>query len=220
MTTHGGIFKQVLSIINTLVRQRRDVVATALPHVIAVLSKAFTLVCRPRHLTSAGAASKSVLDELPSWISSTGPWLQRSEAQALAKCFITLTSRTTIRTGKASTSLLEDTLGVRGDKASDTLVGPLSKHAPALLVSYVRAIVNPHMGIPVDVRQDLESGIHALCEAVVAGGKAQYGKGDGFAVGDAFGLGDGRDGRDADSEMEIWAEIWGTWRKRRYVGQG
>jgi hypothetical protein len=109
---------------------------------------------------------------------------------------------------------------VRSDKASDTLVGPLSKHAPALLVAYVRAVVDPLMGIPLDMRQDLESGIHALCEAVVAGGKAQFGKSDGFGVGDAFGLGDGKDGRDADSEMQVWAEVWGNWRKRRYVGQG
>lgn len=193
---------------------------STLPHVVAVLCKTFALLSRPRHDVASGKPSKVVLNRLPPWIAASGGWLERPEAQALSKCFVTLTSRTTIRKGRTAASAPEDALGLRSDRANDTLIGPLSKHAPALLVAYARAIVDPLMGIPIDMRQDLESGIHALCEAVVAGGKAQYGKSDGFGVGDAFGLGDGRDGRDVDSEMQVWAEIWGNWRKRRYVGQG
>jgi hypothetical protein len=184
-----------------------------LPQLMQVYSRMFGLFVRPRASIGSGKLRSIVINRRPQWM---GPQdadcLDEQRAAAFARTVSTLTGRTTIRKNKLDTSRSH---GLERDLGS--LVGQLSKHAPGLLLAYVKAVADPLAGVSVGIRREMEPGLFALCEAITAGGKAQYGKGPGEGVGEAFGLGEGDN---ADAEYEIWVDLWERWSKRRYSGQG
>ncbi|WWC72670.1 uncharacterized protein I206_106634 [Kwoniella pini CBS 10737] len=94
---------------------------------------------------------------------------------------------------------------------------PLAKHVPAILVAYVRAAGDMHSGFSPMVRRDLEPGLFGLCNLVTAGGRAYAHGREGEGLGTPFGLGEGTGG---EGEKELWAELWRSWSKSRYLGQG
>ena len=175
----------------------------------------FGLFAYPRASVGSGKLRSIVISRRPKWM---GPedsdCLRDQEASAFARAIGTLTGRSTIRRGKSTN---ESTPGNQLDRDLGSLVGQLSKHAPGVLVAYVRAVADPLCGLPQTVRGELEPGLFALCEAITAGGKAQFGKGPGEGVGEAFGLGEGDN---ADTEYEVWVDLWQKWTNKRYTGQG
>ncbi|KAK8850637.1 hypothetical protein IAR55_004556 [Kwoniella newhampshirensis] len=96
-------------------------------------------------------------------------------------------------------------------------ISPLAKHVPAILVTYVRAGADLHLGYTTSVRRDLEPGLLALCNLVTSGGRinSRGREGEGLAV--PFGLGEGIS---SEGEKELYADLWQTWSKARYTGQG
>lgn len=193
------VFDVILSIVNDLVRHRRDLVVEQLQLLVATLSRTFSLFLADRR-----AQRDMIASTRPRWMQDP---LGIDAARELARVFVTLTSRTVIRSqGKDTRSI-------------GTMVGELSKHAPVLLIAYVRAVSHPRGMMPVDVRNALEPGLLALCEAVNAGGKAQYGMKGGEGVGDAFGLGEGEPDT-KERETSVWGELWRKWQSKRYIGQG
>ncbi|WVQ63421.1 uncharacterized protein L199_001574 [Kwoniella botswanensis] len=94
---------------------------------------------------------------------------------------------------------------------------PLAKHIPAILVAYVRAAADLHVGYTPSVRRDLEPGLYALCNLATAGGRAHARGREGEGLGTPFGLGEGPGG---EGERELWADLWQNWSKSRYMGQG
>ncbi|WWC98445.1 hypothetical protein V866_005336 [Kwoniella sp. B9012] len=94
---------------------------------------------------------------------------------------------------------------------------PLAKHIPAILVAYVRAAADLHVGYTPSVRRDLEPGLYALCNLATAGGRAHARGREGEGLGTPFGLGEGSGG---EGERELWADLWQNWSKSRYMGQG
>nr|XP_019050767.1 hypothetical protein I302_01209 [Kwoniella bestiolae CBS 10118]OCF29697.1 hypothetical protein I302_01209 [Kwoniella bestiolae CBS 10118] len=92
-------------------------------------------------------------------------------------------------------------------------ISPLAKHIPAILVAYVRAAADLHLG----VRRELEPGLYALCNLVTSGGRAHARGREGEGLGIPFGLGEGSGG---EGERELWADLWQSWNKSRYMGQG
>ncbi|WVR08691.1 hypothetical protein IAU60_005749 [Kwoniella sp. DSM 27419] len=94
---------------------------------------------------------------------------------------------------------------------------PIAKHAPVVLLAYVRAGAGLHLGLHPAVRKELEPGIHAFCNLVTSGGRIQARGREGEGLGTPFGLGDGPGG---EGEKELWAEMWRSWGRSRYMGQG
>lgn len=193
------IFDSILAVINDLVRHRRDLVVEQLQLLVATLASAFPLLLAERRTQRAMLASTR-----PSWIKDP---LGVDAARGLSRVFVTLTSRTAIRSQ------------TKDSRPVGTMVGELSKHAPVLLIAYVRAVSHPRGMMPMDVRNALEPGLLALCEAITAGGKAQYGMKGGEGVGDAFGLGEGEP-ESKEREVSVWGELWRKWQSKRYTGQG
>ena len=205
--TTPAVLRVVLKIVNTLARHRRDLVVHQLPLVVATLAKILPLLTQPRPTVTSMRLRETIISSWPSWMAMGGEALGVSEARELARVMVTLTSRTTVR------SHAKDSASV------GTMVGQLSKHAPALLMAYVRAVAHPYGMVPAEVRNALEPGLLALCETIHAGGKAQFGMLGGQGVGDAFGLGEG-DSETREAEVEVWAELWRKWQSKRYTGQG
>jgi hypothetical protein len=210
----------ILATVGSLVRHRRDLVINVLPQLMKLYARILELFGTPRTRSSIGGSEERVKRlvrrQWPIWLSGG---LNEEDARAFARALETLISRTTIRSTSAGS-----------DTSAGTMIGQLSKHAPVLLIAYVRAVAHPLSTIPAPVRHQLVPGIGAMCEAVVAGGKAMLGgagsaSGSGGAsenrtaesIGEAFGLGEGAGG---EGELIVWGEMWRAWRRSRYVGQG
>nr|XP_018259825.1 uncharacterized protein I303_07896 [Kwoniella dejecticola CBS 10117]OBR81983.1 hypothetical protein I303_07896 [Kwoniella dejecticola CBS 10117] len=96
-------------------------------------------------------------------------------------------------------------------------ISPLAKHAPAILVAYTRAAADSQSGFAPQVRRDLEPGLFGLCNLATAGGRVHAHGREGEGLGTPFGLGEGPGG---EGEKELWAELWRSWSRARYLGQG
>ncbi|KAJ9095632.1 hypothetical protein QFC21_005504 [Naganishia friedmannii] len=210
----------ILSIVNTLVRHRRDLVINVLPQVMKLYARIFVLFGAPRGrgstVASADRAIRRIKKDWPSWlVDDSAESLGAEDARLFARALVTLSSRTTIRSTSTSST----------NTGTGTMIGQLSKHAPVLLIAYVRAVAHPLYTIPASSRHELVPGIAAMCEAVVAGGKSMLGglgaggneNRSAESIGEAFGLGEGPGG---EGELVLWGDMWRAWRRSRYVGQG
>lgn len=90
----------------------------------------------------------------------------------------------------------------------------LAKHLPALLVQYIRSA--SMSSIPAAVRAELQPGIAAICDTLTAGRRELRGR-EGEDIGKPYGLGEGPGG---EAEVEMWAQLWRDWAKKRYTGRG
>jgi hypothetical protein len=198
-TSRPEIIHHALNTVYTLARHRPDLVLATLPLITAFLASVFAVLQSPRAAIGGKVRARAVA-RWPAWIAD-GQELGDNEAKRFARVLTTLSSRSS-RTAAAGSQ----------DKIS--LSGPFAKHAPALLVAYVRAVADSVSGLSTAVRKELEPGLFALCEVITAGGRAEGREGEG--VGEPFGLGE----VGGDAEREVWADLWRRWGKERYVGQG
>jgi hypothetical protein len=122
------------------------------------------------------------------------------------------------RSHAAVLSRLLSLLGTSRSRDSDkTSSHVLVKHLPAVLLAYVRAVADPRGKVTTEVRRELRPGLESICDAVTARGRVHSRGREGEALGDAYGLGEGPGG---EVEKDIWADMWQTWAKTRYTGQG
>jgi hypothetical protein len=118
-------------------------------------------------------------------------------------------------TSAISLSRLLSTFGSRRSAKStrDTALAlPFSKHAPAVLVAYVRSVTRPHNPLAIATRRTLQMSVYTLCDAVI---RSQDRGREGEGIGTPYGLGE-----TGEAEQEIWADLWKQWAKQRYKGQG
>lgn len=94
--------------------------------------------------------------------------------------------------------------------------GPLAKHAPTILVAFVRASIRGQ-GLSLGMRAILEPGLFAICDAITVGGRSGGRGNEGEGIAKAFGLGESSF---TASEVGLWADLWRRWNHRRFAGQG
>lgn len=81
-----------------------------------------------------------------------------------------------------------------------------------LLVAYARACTDPVQSIPASVRTIIDPSLADLCSTIdTAAGRAFD------SIGVPYGLGEGLGG---EAEVAVWAGIWRSWKRKRYIGQG
>ena len=151
-TTSHQIFRELVSVISALVRLRRDLVVSTLPHLGIVLRR---LILCLKHLQPQLGAKQSriVASSLPKWINLTDP-LTVEDSKAIARLLTTLTTKTVARTHSTSTST----------QKAESLARPFSKHAAHVLGGYIDALNDPLSFLPADIRRELQPGLFALCE--------------------------------------------------------
>lgn len=151
-STDKAAFHAIVSTISALIRLRRDLITSTLPHLAFTLRR---LLLSLRHLRPQLGAKQSrlVTDTLPRWIH-PGSALGADEAKALARLLTTLTTKTVVR-GQAG--------GGEAGKA-ESLARPFAKHAAYVLQAYIEALNDPLCVLPADTRKELEPGLFALCE--------------------------------------------------------
>ncbi|WWD20814.1 hypothetical protein CI109_105291 [Kwoniella shandongensis] len=159
-------------------------------HTITVLTRR-----RPELILSALPELVEVICALFTCLQ-TSPAISRKQAQLLSRLLVLLA---------------QTRLGTNHETS------PLAKHIPAIFVAYVRAGTDLHSGYTTSVRRELEPGLFALCSLVTSGGRvnSRGREGEGLAV--PFGLGEGIF---SEGERDMYADLWKSWSKARYTGQG
>ncbi|KAG1757888.1 hypothetical protein EDB19DRAFT_1822830 [Suillus lakei] len=139
-TTTSAVFHASTTILNALVRLRRDLVVHILPHLGMVLRQ---LVSCMRSLRPQLAAKQSriVTDTLPSWIAPSEP-LGVPEARALARLFTSLTTKSVPRAH----------MQPNAEQKAESLSKPFAKHAAYVVTAYIDAMNDPLCVMRADVR--------------------------------------------------------------------
>ena len=171
--TNVAIFHEIVSILGALVRLRRDLVVTTLPHLCNIIRQLILALRRPRPLLGAKQYS-IVADTLPVWINPSHP-LGVDESKDLTRLLTSLSTKTLVRVHSPSAEL----------RKPESLTRPLSKHVTSVLQAYLDALNDPLCVLAADIRRELQPGLFVLCDmlnehtrdslmvsALDAGGKA------------------------------------------------
>lgn len=137
---------------SALVRFRRDLVLATLPHLGMILRQLVTTIrtVRPQ---LGGKQSKLITDTFPCWVNPSQP-LTLEETKALARLFVTLTTKTVVRVYGSTSDA----------QKAESIARPFGKHASYVLVAYIEAMNDPLCVISSDIRKELSSGLFALCD--------------------------------------------------------
>ncbi|KAL5495654.1 hypothetical protein ACEPAI_1117 [Sanghuangporus weigelae] len=199
-TTHvqetcPGIVHSITSIAGSLIRLRRDLITSTLPHLGMVLSSLIRSLRAPR--AQLGARQRTqVSDTLPWWVSPSAP-LGVAEGRAVARLLTTLQAKTIPRTFTSRDKSKEK------ERFAESLLGAFSKHAAPVLGTYINMLVDPLVTIDSSIREALAPGLYALCEAM-----GEHGR-DALMV----------SGCDAAGKT-VFKALWKDYDKQRYVGKG
>ncbi|KAF8168340.1 Urb2/Npa2 family-domain-containing protein [Crassisporium funariophilum] len=190
--TEVAILHKIIAILTSLIRLRRDLVASALPHLGMIFRKLLlsTRGCRP-HLGAKQTAL--VMNTQPRWISASRP-LGPDEAKALGRLLESLNTKTTVRILSSSAN---------DNQKAESLAKPFSKHAAYVLQAYIEAMNDTLCILPLEVRKELEPGLFALC-----GMMSDHSR-DAMMVSVL----------DAGGKTTMKA-LWKEYEKQRYVGKG
>ncbi|KAG8758725.1 hypothetical protein FRC14_007512 [Serendipita sp. 396] len=188
--TQADIFHETVKATGALIRNRKDFVFRALPHLAYLL----------RLLMSAFGATRAnlglkqrraILGTLPPWVSLSEP-LGAQEAAALARLLTNMITKTPSRS-RSHTSSKFDT---------QSFLKPFGKHASSVLASYIELATRQTCFISRQVRFELAPGIHALC--AMSGERGR----------DALMASLTPEGR------AVLKSLWEAYEKQRYTGQG
>ena len=188
--TEVDIFHKTIAISSSLIRLRRDLVTSTLPHLGMVLRQLLlsTRSCRP----NLGAKQKTlVMNTQPRWISASHP-LGAEEGKALGRLLESLNTKTTVRILSSS-----DT------QKAESLAKPFSKHAAYVLQAYIEAMNDSLCILSLEVRKELEPGLFALCAMMNEHGR------DALMV----------SALDVGGKATLKG-LWKEYEKQRYVGKG
>jgi hypothetical protein len=196
--TYPLLYLQIVNVASALVRNRRDLVAASFPHLALILCRLISALKSPRP-NLGRKQGDMVTSSLPRWVACTEP-LGEVEAKALARLLTALTTKTTLRSRFGGPATLAGGRGLEAEAQS--LAKPFSKHAPSVLLEYIRAVNDPLCLVARGVRDELAPGLYALCGMM------------------------GEKGRDSITPVldnggkMILTTMWAAYQKQRYVGQG
>jgi len=196
--TYPSLYLQIVSATSALVRNRRDLVAASIPHLALILCRLVSALSSPR--TNLGRKQGDIVaSSLPGWVASAEP-LGEAEAKALARLLTALTTKTVLRSRLGG--FASSTSGRGLEAEAQSLAKAFSKHAPSVLLAYIRAVNDPLCFVSRGVRDELAPGLYALCGMM------------------------GEKGRDSTTPVldnggkMILTTLWAAYQKQRYVGQG
>lgn len=142
----------MVAIVGSLVRLRRDLVVTTLPHLTSIIRRLLFALRSPRPLLG-GKQYTIVADSFPAWVNPSQP-LGAEESKALSRLLTSLSAKTSIR--------------VHGPSADphkqESLARPLSKHVTCVLQAYLEVLNDPLCILPADIRRELQPGLFVLCD--------------------------------------------------------
>ena len=191
ISTSADIFQEIVGITSAFIRQRRDLVLPALPHLSMVLQRLVTMVRATRPGLGAKQA-RTVANTFPFWVNSKQP-LGISEVKTLSRLLVSLTTKTTARlVGSA-----------QENQKMESLTRPFGKHASYVLVAYAQAMNDPLCVVYASIRKELYPGLFALCEMLSDHDR------------EAMMLSALDGGGKATMKM-----LWTDYKKQKYVGQG
>ncbi|GJN90281.1 hypothetical protein Rhopal_003289-T1 [Rhodotorula paludigena] len=211
------LFQALVSTVGHVVRHRKDHVASLFPLLVTAVT-GFLSILRRAGLGTLGTGP--VLDEpsdgstapgqraerearitFPAWVWEAGArGIGRDEAKAVGRLLGSLTAKTTTTTA----SKRKGGVTAEDHLTNTSLTAPLSKHAPFLLLSYLRACVHPTCPIPSALRNELQGGWFEVMDAM--------GKWEREA------LMKGLLGEDEEAERGVLRGMWKSWEKERYRG--
>jgi hypothetical protein len=150
--TDTVLFHRIISVLSALVRLRRDLVVTTLPHLSNIMRQLIFALRSPRPMLGAKQYA-IVADSLPAWINPSRP-LGVEESKELSRLFTSLSTKTLVR--------------VNGPPAEtqkpESLARPLSKHVACVLQAYLDALNDPLCVLAADIRRELQPGLFVLCD--------------------------------------------------------
>jgi len=208
------LYQTLVSAVGHIVRHRKDHVVPLFPLLVSTLSSLLS-VLRRAGLGTLGAsldeadssaslgqrAEREAKTTFPAWVWHGGAQaIGKSEAKALGRLLGSLTAKTTTTTaGKRKHGAADDS-----SSTNTSLAAPLSKHAPFLLLNYLRACVHPTCPIPSALRTELQGGWFEVMDAM--------GKWEREA------LMKGMLNEDEEAERGVLKGMWKSWEKERYRG--
>ncbi|GAA6050668.1 hypothetical protein JCM3770_000882 [Rhodotorula araucariae] len=211
--TASQLFQTLVGAVAHVVRHRKDHVVPLFPLLVATLSS-FLSVLRRAGLGTLGnsldevdsaiglgqRAEREAKTTFPAWVWAGGAQaIGKPEAKAVGRLLGSLTAKTTTTTaGKRKHGAADDA------STNTSLAAPLSKHAPFLLLNYLRACVHPTCPIPSALRNELQGGWFEVMDAM--------GKWEREA------LMKGMLGEEEEAERGVLRAMWKSWEKERYRG--
>ena len=138
-------FLNMLDVASAISSHRRDLLVPTFPQLVACLS-GFIQVLQLASNTSSLS---------PRWSRSSTPWVRPHHAKALTRLLVSLnTKSSTLQHHKKRSESSS-----RDDSKTTSLAGPLSKHAPFILVAFLRAATDNAAPLTSEVRRELTVGI-------------------------------------------------------------
>lgn len=203
--THYAIMHSIANIAGALIRLRRDLVRSTLPHLGLVLRLLLRALPAPR--PQLGARQRTLVsDTYPWWLAPGVAPARPVEARAIARLLATLTVKTVPRTFGSSSSKGSGTIIIgdnTNERRAESLAGAFSKHAAPVLAAYIGTLGDPLFVLAPAIREALAPGIYALCEMM-----GEHGRDALMAS-----------GLDATGRAALKV-LWRDYEKQRYVGKG
>ncbi|GAA5879792.1 hypothetical protein JCM16303_004181 [Sporobolomyces ruberrimus] len=217
--TASLLLRTLASTVGHIVRHRKDHVVPLFPQLVTTLS-AFLSTLRRAGFGSTGSsasieeadtgiilgqrAEREARATFPAWVWQGGvKGVNQGEAAAVGRLLGSLTAKTTAIQHKNHKQQRTNEDG-SSSTTTTSLTAPLSKHAPFLLLAYLRACVHPTCPIPSALRGELQGGWFEVMDSM--------GKWEREALMKGF------LGEDEEAERGVLRELWKNWEKERYRG--
>ncbi|GAA5986107.1 hypothetical protein JCM11641_004713, partial [Rhodosporidiobolus odoratus] len=214
----SDLFLSLVSTLTHLVRHRKDHVVPLFPLLVSGITGAITILRRGGSAQGSTPLSVDDLDlslglgqraerearmSFPPWVWEGGATaIGCTEAKAVGRLLGALTSRTTAQVVKRKTN--PENTADEGPATTTSLAAPLSKHAPFLLLTYLRSCVHPTCAIPSSLRNELQGGLFEVLDSMGKWEKEALMKG--FL------------GEEEEAERSVLRSLWRSWEKERYRG--
>ncbi|KAH9060868.1 Urb2/Npa2 family-domain-containing protein [Lactarius vividus] len=150
--TDTTLFHHIVSVLSALVRLRRDLIVTTLPHLGNIMRQLIFALRSPRPMLGAKQCA-IVANSLPAWVNPSRP-LGVEESKELSRLFTSLSVKTFVRVHGPSTEI----------QKPESLARPLSKHVACVLQAYLDVLNDPLCVLAADIRRELQPGLFVLCD--------------------------------------------------------
>ncbi|GAA5895691.1 Urb2 domain-containing protein [Sporobolomyces salmoneus] len=219
------LLRTLASTVGHIVRHRKDHVVPLFPQLVSTLSAFLSILRRAGYGSTGSVASiedgggdtgivfgqraeREARATFPAWVWRGGAkGINKPEAAAVGRLLGSLTAKTTAiqhKNSKQSSKTEEGGPSSVSTGTTTSLTAPLSKHAPFLLLAYLRACVHPTCPIPSTLRGELQGGWFEVMDSM--------GKWEREALMKGF------LGEDEEAERGVLRDLWKSWEKERYRG--
>ncbi|KAM0750831.1 hypothetical protein T439DRAFT_356570 [Meredithblackwellia eburnea MCA 4105] len=206
----------LVTVVEYLVRHCKDRVTHLFPQLVATLGLMLTSLRRAGFGTTGSTAledgdgtvfvgrraEREARATFPFWVWDGGlRAIGKAEAKAVGRLLASLTAKTAVTLKRKH----EDSQTAEKESSkTESLVAPLSKHAPFILLPYLHACVNVTSPIPSVLRTEMQGGLFEVMDSMSKWEKEALMKG--FL------------GEDEEAERGVLRTMWRTWEKERYRG--